>query len=110
MEVEEGFWFWKEKRVGLEWDFVERTRLVLCWSWCWWLVLSFEASVMGVMGLIQRWRDRVRREETERGRCLIIFAGKKKRKKKKVSWWVRIGWRKTHLLRQLLTQFILFKY
>ena len=54
MEVEEGFWFWKEKRVGLEWDFVERRRLVLCWPWCWWLVLGFEASAMGVMGLIQR--------------------------------------------------------
>lgn len=28
MEAEEGFWFWKEKRVGLEWDFVEKKRVV----------------------------------------------------------------------------------
>ena len=39
----------------------------LCWQWCWWLVLSFEAPAMGIMGLIRRWRDWVRREEKERG-------------------------------------------
>ena len=58
--------------MGLEWDFVERRRVVLCCQWCWWLVLSFEALGIGVMGLIQRRRDRVRREEKESGRCLRL--------------------------------------
>ena len=46
----------------------------------WWLMLSFEDSAMEVVGLIQRWRDQVRREEKERERGLRfnVFAGKKK--------------------------------
>ena len=74
-------------------------------QWRWWLVLSFEALAMEVVGLIYRWRDQVRREE-KRGLRLNLFAIKKK--KNLVTWRVRIGWRKTHLLHQLLTQFILF--
>ena len=52
------------------------------WQWWWWLVLSFEALAMEVVGLIQRWRDQVRREEKERerGLRLNVFVGKKK-------WW-----------------------
>ena len=34
-------------------------------SWDWWLVLSFEAPTMEVVGLIQRWRDQVERRERE---------------------------------------------
>ena len=54
----------------LRWDFGAMGFLwldvcVLCWQWGWWLVLSFEALAMAFMGLIQRWRDRVRREEKE---------------------------------------------
>ena len=49
----------------------------------WWLVLSFEAPAMEVVGLIQRWRDQVRREEKERERGLrIMFLLEKKKKKK----------------------------
>ena len=50
------------------------------WQWCWWLVLSFEAPAMEVVGLIQRWRDQVRREEKERerGLRLNVVAEKKK--------------------------------
>ena len=68
--------------------------------------MSFEASAMEVVGLIQRWRDQVRREvkEGQRGLRVIVFAEKKKIL---VMWHVRIGWHKTHLLCQLLTQFIL---
>ena len=42
-------------------------------------MLSFEAPAMEVVGLIQRWRDQVRREEKERERGLRhnVFAGKK---------------------------------
>ena len=45
-------------------------------------MFSFEASAMEVMGLIQRWRDQVRREEKERerGLRLNVFAKKKKKK------------------------------
>ena len=48
-------------------------------------MLSFEAPAMEVVGLIQRWRDQVRREEKERekGLRLNVFAVKKKKKKKK---------------------------
>ena len=44
-------------------------------------MLSFETPAMEVVGLIQRWRDQVRREEKERerGLRLNIFAGKKKK-------------------------------
>jgi len=42
------------------------------WQWCWWLVLSFEALAMEVVGLIQRWRDWVRREEKEREKGLRL--------------------------------------
>ena len=42
------------------------------WQWCWWLVLSFEAPAMEIVGLIQRWKDRVRREERE-GEMLEAF-------------------------------------
>ena len=39
----------------LRWDFGAMGFLwldvcVLCWQWGWWLVLSFEAPAMGVMG------------------------------------------------------------
>ena len=46
----------------------------------WWLVLSFETSAMEVVGLIQKWRDQVRREEKEmeRGLRLNVFVEKKK--------------------------------
>ena len=42
-------------------------------------MLSFEASAMEIVGLIQRWRDQVRREEKERerGLRLNVFAEKK---------------------------------
>ena len=48
-------------------------------------MLSFEAPAMEVMGLIQRWRERVRRGETERERGLkaqglIFFLLKRKKK------------------------------
>ena len=73
-------------------------------------MLSFEAPAMEVMGLIQRWRERVRRGETERERGLkaqglIFFL--LKRKKKMMTWRVKIGRPKTQLLRKLLTQFLL---
>ena len=63
-------------------------------------MLSFEVLAMEIVGLIQRWRDHVRREEKERerGLRLNVFIGKKekrKRKKKKVTWGVKIDWRKT---------------
>ena len=47
--------------------------------------MSFEASAMEIVGLIQRWRDQVRREEKERerGLRLNVFALKKRKKKKK---------------------------
>ena len=50
-------------------------------------MLSFEALAMEVVGLIQRWRDQVRREEKERerGLRLNVFAENKKTKKKKVD-------------------------
>ena len=52
--------------------------------------MSFETPAMEVVGLIQRWRDQVRREEKERerGLRLNVFALKKrkKRKKKKKGW------------------------
>ena len=43
-------------------------------------MLSFEALAMEVVGLIQRWRDQVRREEKERerGLRLNVVAEKKK--------------------------------
>ena len=43
--------------------------------------MSFKAPTMEVMGLSQRWRDRVRKEEKERerGLRLNVFAGKKKK-------------------------------
>ena len=34
-------------------------------------MLSFEAPAMEVLGLIQRWRDRARREEKERERARL---------------------------------------
>ena len=74
-------------------------------------MLSFEAPAMEVMGLIQRWRERVRREEKQRerervkGSRLNLFLPK--RKKKMVTWRVKIGRPKTQLLRKLLTQFLL---
>ena len=75
-------------------------------------MLSFEAPTLEVVDLIQRWRDQVRREEKERerGLRLNVFALKKRKKKrkKKVTLVVRIGWRKTQVLRQLLTQCFLF--
>ena len=37
------------------------------------VVLSFDAAAMEVVGLIQRWRDQVRREE-KRGLRLNLFA------------------------------------
>ena len=64
--------------------------------------MSFEAPAMEVMGLIQRWRDQAGEERRAKG--LKVSAEKKKKKKKKVTWQVRIGWCKTHILRQLLTQ------
>ena len=66
-------------------------------------MLSFKALAMEIVGLIQRWRDQVRREEKERERGLRVML-LLKRKKKKVTWQVRIGWCKTQVLRQLLTQ------
>ena len=43
------------------------------------------SDLMEVVGLIQRWRDQVRREEKERERGLRLnfFALKKRKKKKK---------------------------
>ena len=41
--------------------------------------MSFEAPAMEVVGLIQRWRDQVRREE-KRGLRLNHFCVKKKKK------------------------------
>ena len=48
-------------------------------------MLSFEALAMEIVGLIQRWRDQVRREEKERerGLRLNVFAKIKKIKNKK---------------------------
>ena len=45
-------------------------------------MLSFEAPAMEVVGLIQRWRDQVRREEKERERGLRfnVFESKNKNK------------------------------
>ena len=59
--------------------------------------MSFETSAMEVVGLIQKWRDQVRREEKEMERGLRpnVFAEKKK---KMVTWRVRIAWRKTQVL------------
>ena len=49
-------------------------------------MLSFEAPAMEVVGLIQRWRDQVRREEKERERGLrIMFLLLKKKKKGDVA-------------------------
>ena len=47
------------------------------WQWCWWLVLSFEAPAMEVMGLIQRWRDQAGEERRAKG--LKVSAEKKKK-------------------------------
>ena len=59
--------------------------------------MSLETPAMEVVGLIQRWRDQVRREGKERreqGLRLNLFLLKIKNKKI-VTWWVRIGWSKT---------------
>ena len=69
----------------------------------WWLVLSFEASAMEIVGLIQRWRDQVRREEKERERGLRLNVFTRKKKKKKVTWCVRIGWHKTQVLHPMFS-------
>ena len=61
-------------------------------------MLSFKALAMEIVGLIQRWRDQVRREEKERERGLRVMLLLKRKKKKKVMWRVRIGQRKTQLL------------
>ena len=52
-------------------------------------MLSFEVSIMEVISLIKKAQG-------------LIFSAKKK-KKENVTWQVRIGWRKTNILRQLLT-------
>ena len=54
-------------------------------------MLSFEVSIMEVISLIKKAKG------------LIFSAKKKKKKKENVTWQVRIGWRKTNILRQLLT-------
>ena len=53
---------------------------------------------------MDRLGEERREREGERLRAQCFYWKKeKKKKKKKVMWCVRIGWRKTYVLRKLLT-------